>query len=115
MNPDVKDYIEKQKSPQKEIINKIRKIILKTIPKCDEAKTWGVISYDKNKFYLVALKDKINLGFSIIGLDKEEIKLFEGSGKTMRHIKIRELKDIDEKKISKLLKLVHKKSKSVQD
>ena len=36
--------------------------------------------------------------------------LFEGKGKLMRHIKLYSLKDIDEKKIVKLLK-VAKKSK----
>ena len=31
------------------------------------------------------------------GLSKKEVDFFEGSGKTMRHIKIHSLKDIDEK------------------
>jgi hypothetical protein len=38
------------------------------------------------------------------------IALFEGSGKTMRHIKIRTLDDIDEKRLVKLIKLVCEKS-----
>ncbi len=33
----------------------------------------------------------------------------QGSGKTMRHIKINSLKEIDEKKLIELIKLVHKK------
>ncbi len=51
------------------------------------------------------MKNQVNLGFSINGLSKEQIALFEGTGKTMRHIKIRTLTDIDEKKIVKLLKI----------
>jgi hypothetical protein len=42
-------------------------------------------------------------------LSKEEKELFEGSGETMRHIKVYSLKDIDEKKIVKLLRIVGKK------
>jgi hypothetical protein len=48
---------------------------------------YGVPYYD-DKYYIVALKDHVNLAVSIINLIKKEIKLFEGSGKTMRHLKI---------------------------
>ena len=98
MNKEVSAYMKKQKSPQKEILQKVRKIFFKTIPKCEEKKEWGVITFSNGKFYIVGLKDKVNVGFSINGLTKEEIGLFEGSGKTMRHIKIRSLDEIDEKR-----------------
>ena len=115
MSKEVEKYIEKQKSPQKEILKKLRSIILKTFPKINERLKAGVPCYGvtpKNycgKYYIVALKDNVNLGFLIKGLTKKEIKLFEGTGKTMKHIKIYSLKDIDEKKIVKLLKIVKKK------
>jgi hypothetical protein len=54
----------------------------------------------------VALKTHVNLGFSIKGLSKEEIALFQGTGKTTRHIQIASLNEIDEKQIVKLLKLI---------
>ena len=52
----------------------------------------------------------MHVGFAITGLNKEEIDLFEGSGKTMRHIKIHSLEDIDEERLVKLIKLVDQKS-----
>ena len=110
MKSDIKAYIEKQKSPQKKIIEKVRKIFLKTIPNCEEKMNWGVITFAEKKFYLAALKDKVHVGFSIRGLNNNEILQFEGKGKTMRHIKIQTLKDIDEKNLSKLIRLVNKKS-----
>jgi len=42
-------------------------------------------------------------------LSNEEQKLFEGGGKTMRHTKVWSLKDVDEKKIVKLLRMVDKR------
>ena len=105
---EVDNYIEKQKSPQKEIIQKVRHIILKTFPSIKEEMKLGVPWYE-GKYYLVALKDHVNLGFSLKGLSKKEIELFEGSGKTMRVIEIHSLKEIDEKKIVKLLRLIEKK------
>jgi hypothetical protein len=105
MDKKVKEYIEKQKSPQKEICLKLWEIILKTFPDIKEEMKWGVPTFSGGRFYIVALRDHINLGFSTSGLTKEEVALFEGGGKTMRHIKIRTLKDIDEKRIVKLLKI----------
>ena len=105
MNKTVTTYIEKQKSPQKEICKRVRKIILKTFPDINEEFKMGVPWYE-GRYYVVALKDHVNLGFSIKGLSKGEVALLEGSGKTMKHIKIYSPKEIDEKRIAKLLKTV---------
>jgi hypothetical protein len=110
MDKQVGEYIEKQKSPQKEIIQKVRSIFFKTLPNCEEKSAWGVIAFEGGKFYLGAIKDRVHVGFAINGLNKEEIDLFEGSGKTMRHIKIHSLEDINEEKLVKLIKLVDKKA-----
>jgi len=108
MNKGVDDYIAKQKSPQKDILQKLREIILKTFPNINEEMKLGVPYYE-GKYYIVALKDHVNLGFSLKGLSKEEEELLEGSGKTMKHIEINSLNAIDEQNILKLLKMVDKK------
>ncbi|MBU1119051.1 DUF1801 domain-containing protein [Patescibacteria group bacterium] len=108
MNTDVGNYFNNQKSPQKEVALALRKIIKKTFPKIKEEMKYGVPYYE-DKFYIVALKDHVNLGFSIIGLSKDEIVLFDGGGKTTKYIAVDSPKKIDEKKIVKLLKLVWNK------
>ena len=108
MNKEVEKYIEKHKSPQREICQELRTIILKTFPDIKEEMKMGVPWYE-GRYYIVALKDHVNLGFSLKGLSKKEIELFEGGGKTMKHIKLYSLKEIDEKKIVKLLRVVEKK------
>jgi hypothetical protein len=110
MDKQVEEYIEKQKPPQKEILQKVRAIFLDTLPGCEEKMAWGVITFAGKKFYLAALKNRVHIGFAITGLNKEEIGLFEGTGKTMRHIKINVIDDIDEKQLVKVIKLVDKKS-----
>jgi len=111
MDEKIKKYIDKQKSPQKEIIKRVRSIFLKTIPKCKEKAAWGVIAFEDGKFYLAAMKERVHVGFAISGLSKREISEFEGSGKTMRHVKIATEKDIDKKRLVRLIKLVNKKVK----
>jgi hypothetical protein len=101
----VEEYISEQKYFQKEICQILRELMLNTFPGIKEEMKYGVPYYG-NKFYIVALKTHVNLGFSIEGLSPEEINLFEGTGKTTRHIKIKSKEDIDEEKLIKLLKIV---------
>ncbi|MFX0002422.1 MAG: DUF1801 domain-containing protein [Promethearchaeota archaeon] len=105
MNDKVTEYIEKQILPHKAICQKLREIILSTFPNIREEMKFGVPYYE-DKYYIVALKTHVNLGFSIKNLTKNDIDLFEGSGKMTRHIKINSLEDIEEKNIIKLLKIV---------
>ena len=105
MDEKVDEYIKKQKSYQREICQIIRNLILKIYPNIKEEMKYGVPYYG-NKYYIVGLKTHVNLGFSIKGLTKEEINLFEGTGKTTRHLKINSKEDIDEENIKKLLKIV---------
>lgn len=104
MDEKVKFYIEKLPSPQKEICWRIREIILKTFPNLHESFKNGVPWYER--YYIVGLKDHVNVGFSIKGLSEKELDLFEGNGKLMRHIKIFSLDTIDENEIVKRLKIV---------
>ena len=110
MDQQVKVYIERQKSPQKEILQKVREIFLETLPSCEEKMAWGVVTFAGGKFYIAAMKNRVHVGFAVTGLAKDEINLFEGSGKTMRHVKIPALESIDENRLVKLIQLVDKKA-----
>ncbi len=105
MGREVDDYIAKQKSPQKEICQALRDIIMKTFPNTMEELKLGVPWYE-GKYYIVALKSYVNLGFSLKGLSGDEVRLFKGGGKTMKHMKFRSVEEIDEDRIVELLKVV---------
>jgi hypothetical protein len=111
MSAQVDAYIESQKSPQREIVQRLRSIILKTLPAIKEEFKMGVPWYE-GKFYVVALKDHVNLGFSVKGLSAQEQALFEGKGALMRHLKFYALEDVNEAKVVGLLRLVAEKSAS---
>ena len=110
MDKKIIDYIDKQKPLQKEICLALRKVLIKALPKTKEEMRWGAIVYDGGRYYIGVVKYGVNLGFAVNGLDKDEIKQFEGNGKTMRHIKIEKLEDINENKLTGLIKLVKKKA-----
>ncbi len=81
MDEKVDTYIKKQKSPKKEICQKLREIILKTIPGINEEIRAGVPCYGHTekylcgKYYIAALKDHVNLGFSLKGLSKKRARI----------------------------------------
>ena len=110
MSSQVDDYIEKQDLPQKEILREVRKIFRETIPNCEEKMRWGAITYASGKFYLAAMKNRVHAGFAISGLSDDEASLFEGKGKTMKHIKIPSKESIDKTRLVRLIKMVDEKA-----
>jgi uncharacterized protein YdhG (YjbR/CyaY superfamily) len=103
-------YIEKQKSPQKEILQEVRRIFRETLPNCEEEMKWGVVTFAAGKFYIAAMKNRVHVGFAVTGLSDEEASVFEGNGKTMRHIKIPKIESIDRTSLVRLIKMVDKKA-----
>ena len=103
---EVDRYINKFDVEKKKILEKLRTIILKTRPELKEEFKMGVPWYG-GLFYLVGLKDHVNMGFAYGGLEKYEKEL-EGKGKYMRHIKFFSSKDINENKLVRLIKLTKK-------
>lgn len=108
MNKEVTDYFNKQQPLQKEICKKLRTIILQTFLEINERMKLGVAWY--GKYYIVSLKDSVNLGFSVKGLTEKDKENFKGTGKTTRHLKFKEVKDIEDGEIVKLLRMVDKKT-----
>jgi hypothetical protein len=106
MDEAVTQYIEKQPSPQKEILQRLRQIILNEFPDIKEQMKWGAPAYNGGACYLLGLKDHVNIGFALDKLPAEESAGLDGSGKTMKHIAISSADDVDESRIIRLLHLV---------
>ena len=105
---DVDKYINKFDGRRKAILKKLRSIILKTFPNIKEEMKYGVPWYG-GKFYIVGLKDHVNMGFCFAGRLKKHAAELEGKGEYMRHIKFYATKDIDKKKLVKLMEATDKK------
>jgi hypothetical protein len=71
---------------------------------------WGVITFASGKFYIAAMKNCVHVGFATTGLSGDEIALFEGNGKTMKHIKIHTIESINKTHLEKLIKIVDQKA-----
>ena len=104
MHEKVKVYIDKLPSPQKEICLTLRSIIFDVYPSIEESFKNGVPWYE-GRYYLVGLKNDVNIGFSINGLNTKQLKELEGKGKYMRHIKVKSVEEIDRDKMVHLLNM----------
>jgi hypothetical protein len=108
----VEVYFSKQPPERREIMERLREILFDLFPECNEYMAWGVAAYD-DLFYIANLPKQVNMGFSIVGLPPEDVKRFQGGGKTMRHMKYPSIDSIDKDELVELIKLVKKKAKPV--
>jgi hypothetical protein len=96
MNPQVTDYIINSGN-QQEILQTIRQLIHDTVPQVTEEFKWGrpVFSTNKDFAYLKTAKNYVTLGFFNFEELSDPDNRLEGTGKDMRHIKIKTINDIN--------------------
>ena len=108
MDSKVKEWIE-ELSPQKKIFaTKVREIVFQAEPSMAEAIKWGSLTFmsDGNIAWIINYphKEYINFGFFRATELSDPKQLFEGSGKGLRHVKIRSEEDIDPKQFATWVK-----------
>ena len=90
---------------EKEMVEKLRAVVKKTLPEVVETIKWGNITYllkGKNLAWIVIYKDHVDFGF-FMGV-KLNSKALKGTGKGLRHIKIEKQDDIKGQELARLLK-----------
>ncbi len=92
----VAHYIENAPQAQQPLLLQLRNLIHETVPDTKEAIKWGFPVFAKNKdfAYLRSSKNHITLGFYNFDRIDNGKEMLEGSGNTLRHIKIRTESDI---------------------
>jgi hypothetical protein len=110
-----KSLLVKNSPEAQDLALKLRKLVRSLLPKAREKiqTGWGVADYghpDKNNGFISIgpQKNYVNLYF-MDGVDLPDPKgLLEGSGKRMRHVKIKTAKDLDHKALTALIKAAAK-------
>lgn len=93
----VLDVIDTWPEPQKTISGQLREIILGTDLGLKEDLKWNVPTYflDSNICSIICHSDHVNLQFFKGAELKDPDDILEGTGKSMRHIKLYKTDDID--------------------
>ena len=83
----------------------LRNLVKRSIPEAVEQLKWGNPTYTvdgKNVACIMFYSDHVNLGF-FMGARLKSRRL-EGTGKGLRHVKVRSKADVDEREFGRLLK-----------
>ncbi len=103
MNEQITDYINNAPDEQKRIMNVVRQLIHENVPGVREEFKWSrpVFSKKKGFAYLRTAKEYVTLGFSDFHRLDDPGNLLEGTGKDMRHIKLRSADTMDKDLLKK--------------
>lgn len=104
----VDNYILNLPEDIQNIATELRKIILDASPNLVEEYKWSMPNYSYNGLvcYLQASKKHVNLGFHR-GTDLHEMdtnQLLQGSGKGMRHIRVKKIEEIQTEVFTEFIK-----------
>jgi len=104
-NEKVDEFIEALPENIQEITTCLRNLIFETSANFIEEIKWSKPSYgiDRNICYLQPSKNHVNLGFYIGASLADKDNLLEGTGKQMRHIRIKKVDEIRPEKIKALI------------
>ena len=82
--------------PLRPIAESLRRLILETDPDLSESIKWGNPTFERvgKVCYLAATKAYVSLGFFNGAALTDPEGIIEGTGKKMRHVKVRVLEDI---------------------
>lgn len=104
----IKEYLADLTPKTKELVLKLRKLILATVPDLVEGVSWGNLSYQtQKKRYVCAIsphKAHVNLHFWRGREMQDPENLLQGTGKKLMHVKIEKLGDINEDAVKALVK-----------
>lgn len=109
MNNQVTDYIDNAPVEKKEMMTIVRALIHQNVPGVREEFKWSrpIFKTTKDFAYFLINKNHLTLGFTkdIEKLNAEN-NILEGTGKTMRHIKLKKTSDIDCELLKKWFKII---------
>jgi len=108
METRIKELTDSLPPRKHQLAMKIREIILKSYPSFKETIKWGNLTFVSNgniaNIYAYDKTDYINVAFFQATKLSDPKKLLQGTGKSMRHLKMNSEKDIDEKQIAAWVK-----------
>lgn len=100
------DYLKDQSSENQAVIRALRRFVKRVTPKLNEAVKWGNgcwIGTNGPVAYVYSASGYVQFGFFHGSALKDPKGLLEGKGKFVRHTKVHDASEIDEKAFAALL------------
>jgi len=100
------DWKKDQSAKNKRLIGALELLVKKTAPHLNTSVKWGQgcwLDGKEPKMYMHTEDDHVQFGFYRGATMKDPNKLLHGSGKYVRHIKVRSVKDVDAQSFGELI------------
>src|SRR5690606_12438157 len=113
MNEQVTEYITNAPPNQKEIMEIPRKLVHKNGENITEEFKWSrpIFKSDKDFAYFQVNNNHLNFGFyNGVELLNDPDEILQGTGKAMRHIKLKSTSDINPELLAEWIKILTKKT-----
>ena len=99
-------YLEKKDPELRKVAQALRSLLKKTVKGCSESvNPWKIPTFESNgpMCTLMVAKKHVTFGFLRGASLPDPGKLLEGTGKNLRHVKLRSLEDLQNPALTKLL------------
>jgi hypothetical protein len=99
-------YVEKKNPKLKLVVDAVRALVSKAVPKSREAlNPWGIPIFEWNGplCYLMVGKNHVTFGFPRGASLHDPTRLLKGTGKNLRHVKLREVSDVHDANLKQLI------------
>jgi hypothetical protein len=99
-------YVQQRNPALKEVVSAIRRLVKQAVPAAAEAiNPWGVPVFELNGTlcFLMVGKQHVSLGFAQGTSLSDPAKLLEGTGKNIRHVKLKRAEQVNHPNLRDLL------------
>jgi hypothetical protein len=99
-------YVEQRNPALKDIVSAVRRLVKQAVPPAAEAiNPWGVPVFELNGTlcFLMAGKRHVSLGFAQGAALSDPARLLEGTGKNIRHVKLKKPEQVSDPHLRSLL------------
>ena len=99
-------YVKDENPELRKVVRGLKKLVRATVPGTKETvNAWGIPTFEAKYpfcFYMVG-KNHVTFGFHYGTSLEDPQKLLEGTGKNIRHVKLRGLEDLEQKGLKELV------------
>jgi hypothetical protein len=99
-------YVKDENPELRKIVRGLKSLVTGTVPGTRETvNAWGIPTFEANDpfcFYMVG-KNHVTFGFNYGTSLEDPQRLLEGTGKNIRHVKLRRLEDLEQKGLKQLV------------
>jgi len=102
----IDDYVRHKNGKLESVANALRRLVKKTLPRSREAvNAWGIPTFNFNGplCYMMQGKQHLTLGFMRGTSLADDAGLLEGTGKNLRHVKLKEIEQLCDANLRQLL------------